>query len=235
MFGPRRPFKAVFVSRFSLLILWMKALKKEKRKKKKKKKNSTTVFGKGYCTIVHFCLWKKIHHGITTKGGNVLQTKTEHVLWAISNSSKIFWQIILASWNKLSEKLRNYIKILVGYGTLFLSYWSSQYFVFLSVTQKIVIPFSSFSYNLLQDAYIKIVHKTYCTQFWIGCNSPLNVFVNGSQLAKMKKSIPMTCPCHKIYRDEAVGLKSCKYTWKITIFVKMWNLGQYRENLIFCQ
>ena len=49
------------------------------------------------------------------------------------------------------------------------------------------------------------------------------------------KRVFLTCPCHKIYRDEAVGLKSCKYTWKITIFVKMWNLGQYRENLIFCQ
>ena len=47
------------------------------------------------------------------------------------------------------------------------------------------------------------------------------------------KRVFLTCPCHKIYRDEAVGLKSCKYTWKITIFVKMWNLGQYRENLIF--
>ena len=45
----------------------------------------------------------------------------------------------------------------------------------------------------------------------------------------------LTCPCHVIYRDEAVGLKSCKYTWKITIFVKMWNLGQYHENSIFCQ
>ena len=49
------------------------------------------------------------------------------------------------------------------------------------------------------------------------------------------KRVFLTCPCHKIYRDEAVGLKSCKYTWKITIFVKMWNLGQYRENLILCQ
>ena len=49
------------------------------------------------------------------------------------------------------------------------------------------------------------------------------------------KRVFLTCPCHKIYRDEAVGLKSCKYTWKITIFVKMWNLGQYRENLIFFQ
>ena len=49
------------------------------------------------------------------------------------------------------------------------------------------------------------------------------------------KRVFLTSPCHEIYRDEAVGLKSCKYTWKITIFVKMWNLGQYRENLIFCQ
>ena len=49
------------------------------------------------------------------------------------------------------------------------------------------------------------------------------------------KRVFLTCPCHTIYGDEAVSLKSCKYTWKITIFVKMWNLGQYRENLIFCQ
>ena len=49
------------------------------------------------------------------------------------------------------------------------------------------------------------------------------------------KRVFLTCSCHKIYSDEAVGLKSCKYTWKITIFVKMWNLGQYHENLIFCQ
>ena len=49
------------------------------------------------------------------------------------------------------------------------------------------------------------------------------------------KRVFLTCPCHEIYRGEAVGLKSCKNTWKITIFVKMWNLGQYRENLIFCQ
>ena len=48
------------------------------------------------------------------------------------------------------------------------------------------------------------------------------------------KRVFLTYPCHE-NRDEAVGLKSCKNTWKITIFVKMWNLGQYRENLIFCQ
>ena len=49
------------------------------------------------------------------------------------------------------------------------------------------------------------------------------------------KRVFLTCPCHEIYRDEAVGLKRCKYTWKITKFVKMGNLGQYLENLIFCQ
>ena len=49
------------------------------------------------------------------------------------------------------------------------------------------------------------------------------------------KRVFLTCPCYEIYRDDAVVLKSFKYTWKITIFVEMWNLGQYRENLIFCQ
>ena len=50
------------------------------------------------------------------------------------------------------------------------------------------------------------------------------------------KRVFLICPCHEIYRDEAViGLKRCKNTWKIKIFVKMWKLGQYRENLIFCQ
>ena len=52
---------------------------------------------------------------------------------------------------------------------------------------------------------------------------------------KKKKRVFLTWPCHEIYRDDAVGLKSCKYTWKIAIFVKMWNLGQYGENLMFCQ
>ena len=49
------------------------------------------------------------------------------------------------------------------------------------------------------------------------------------------KRVFLTCPCHKFYRDEAVSLKSCKYLWKIMIFVKMWKLGQYRENYLFCQ
>ena len=49
------------------------------------------------------------------------------------------------------------------------------------------------------------------------------------------KRVFLTCPCIEIYRDEAVGLKSCKYTWKITIYVNMWNLGQFLEKSIFCQ
>ena len=43
----------------------------------------------------------------------------------------------------------------------------------------------------------------------------------------------LTCSCHKIYREEAVGLKSSNYTLKITIFVNMKNLGQFREKLMF--
>ena len=62
----------------------------------------------------------------------------------------------------------------------------------------------------------------------------LGKWLNGSQLAKLKR-VFLTCPCHEIYKDEAVGLKSCKYTWKITIYMNMWNLGQFREILIFCQ
>ena len=63
---------------------------------------------------------------------------------------------------------------------------------------------------------------------------------NCSQLAKIlkkekKKSRFLTSPYHKIYRVEDVGLKSSNYTLQITIFVNMWNLGQFRENLIFCQ
>ena len=49
------------------------------------------------------------------------------------------------------------------------------------------------------------------------------------------KRVFLTYPRHEIYRDEAVGLKSRKYTWKIMIYVSMWNLGQFRENLISCQ
>ena len=65
-------------------------------------------------------------------------------------------------------------------------------------------------------------------------NFKIKTHLTGGNWQKWKR-VFLTCPCHEIYREEAVGLKSCKYTWKITKFVKMGNLGQYRENLIFCQ
>ena len=66
------------------------------------------------------------------------------------------------------------------------------------------------------------------------CNTIFWLTLTGGNWQKWKR-VFLICPCHEIYRHEAVGLKSCKNTWKITIFVKMWNLGQYCENLIFCQ
>ena len=50
-----------------------------------------------------------------------------------------------------------------------------------------------------------------------------------------EKSSFLTYPCHKIDRVEAVDLSISNYTYKIMIFVSMWNLGQFRENFIFCQ
>ena len=57
---------------------------------------------------------------------------------------------------------------------------------------------------------------------------------NGSQQAKLKKTIPVIL-LHEIYRVEAVCLKNSDYTLKITFFVNMWNLGQFLEKQIICQ
>ena len=35
----------------------------------------------------------------------------------------------------------------------------------------------------------------------------------------------LTCHCYEIHREEVIGLKSSNYTYKILIFVYMWNLG----------
>ena len=45
------------------------------------------------------------------------------------------------------------------------------------------------------------------------------------------KSTVLLYPYHKIYRVEVVCLKRSNYTFKITIFVSMWNLGQFREKI----
>ena len=49
---------------------------------------------------------------------------------------------------------------------------------------------------------------------------------NGSQLAKIKKSIHYM-PLYKICRVGAVGPTISNNVLKITIFVNMWNLGHF--------
>ena len=85
-----------------------------------------------------------------------------------------------------------------------------------------------------QDKYLLLLIIIMRTGIQRRVKKILCLSLTGGNWQKWKR-VFLTCPCHEIYRDEAVGLKSCKNTWKITIFVKMWNLGQYRENLIFCQ
>ena len=55
---------------------------------------------------------------------------------------------------------------------------------------------------------------------WSSC---IQARINGWQLAKWKR-VFLTCPCHEIYSDEAVGLKSCKILEKYDI-CEMWKLG----------
>ena len=47
------------------------------------------------------------------------------------------------------------------------------------------------------------------------------------------KSTFLTLHCQNISRIEAVGLKKSNYTFKITIFLSIWILGQFCEKLIF--
>ena len=97
-----------------------------------------------------------------------------------------------------------------------ISTWQLCFFTFYCLFWLVIITNVDSTQEIIQTAYWKLCTLTaHNWQKW--------------------KRVFLTCPCHEIYRDEAVGLKSCKNTWKITIFVKMWNLGQYRENLIFCQ
>ena len=67
------------------------------------------------------------------------------------------------------------------------------------------------------------------------CNCSVKCSILTAHNWQKWKSTFLTCPCHKIYRVDAVGLKSSNYTLKITIFVKMHNLGQVCENFIICQ
>ena len=49
---------------------------------------------------------------------------------------------------------------------------------------------------------------------------------------KMKGTL-LTCPCHKLYRVEAVGRSIANYAWKIKIFMIMWNWGYFGKICYF--
>ena len=53
-----------------------------------------------------------------------------------------------------------------------------------------------------------------------------------AHICQKLKSRFLTCSCYEIWRIEAVGRSIFNYTSKFTIFVKMWNFGQFCENLI---
>ena len=54
-------------------------------------------------------------------------------------------------------------------------------------------------------------------------------------LEKKKEKNKQTNKKTKQNKNKKQNKTKKKNPWKITIFVKMWNLGQYREILIFCQ
>ena len=49
------------------------------------------------------------------------------------------------------------------------------------------------------------------------------------------KRVCLTYPPHKIYKVEAVGLKTSNYTLKIKIFANMWNLGPKKKKPVACR
>ena len=114
-------------------------------------------------------------------------------------------------------------------------------------TQVIVVISCSWSLVIEQEQFCAKKSSRVNEGEWcyivIICHCPVLAYISLSRHISTSlthnwqkwKRVFLKFPCHKIYMDEAVGLKSCKYTWKIMIFVKMWNLGQYHENLIFCQ
>ena len=76
----------------------------------------------------------------------------------------------------------------------------------------------------------KLAHSNFSTSWGARNTMLINMMLTGGNWQKWK-SVFLTCPCHKIYRDEAVGLKVVKileklrYLWKCEIWgniVKIW-------------
>ena len=93
-----------------------------------------------------------------------------------------------------------------------------------------VINFAKYHIHTHTYTYYIHTHTYYVQNEWSH-----SLLLNSVQARQKWKRVFLACHCHEIDRDEAVGLKSCKYTWKITIYVNMCNLGQFRESLIFCR
>ena len=49
------------------------------------------------------------------------------------------------------------------------------------------------------------------------------------------KSTFITCQCHEIYMEEAVGLKSSNYTWKLWFLCVCEIWGNFIKKFIFCK
>ena len=131
--------------------------------------------------------------------------------------------------NKQNKEIKKHSWTSILKQTFFSAF--KQKFTLANNASNIIFYSTYFKHGARNMVVMVINRKSMLTVF---CETKRNRFLTAHNWQKWKR-VFLTCPCHKIYRDEAVGLKSCKNTWKITIFVKMWKLGQYCENLIFCQ
>ena len=103
--------------------------------------------------------------------------------------------------------------------------------------------FAKIIVTLTWTEFILLFMRSYCHS-WVRTKTFRCVYVKviftksllltGGNWQKWKR-VFLTCPCHEIYRDEAVGLKVAKILEKLRYLWKCEILGQYRENLIFCQ
>ena len=154
--------------------------------------------------------------------GEFQEMRSSNTKWTVTNSTFGTWNTkmfiprvqIFSPWDILDEKVRQVSRN----ETVHTLEGQEQHFEDQSNP--------SYNFPVIPISCLNVRYNTCCNY--------IAVALTAHNWQKWKR-VFLTCHCHKIYRDEAVGLKSCKNTWKITIFVKMWNLGQYRENLIFCQ
>ena len=82
---------------------------------------------------------------------------------------------------------------------------------------------------MLRSWYVRLEHKELTwtdSDIWESKTTPKlrtrsEGLIDLSPIFKETGSTFITCPCHRIYRVEAVGLKSSNYSLKVTIFVNI--------------